>query len=254
MAQGKGSWKTDSGLLDDFDFDVEEAWFGKSEEGRASLHLRGEARQDDGEGNMVVVDEEHELRYSLGDGWEPAKGGSEVQHSAGKTTFNQNAGIGRLINSIVGLGDDVIEEMSSRGETYEAETWTGLSFHIEREKFSFRDRETDEKIEFEVPLVTDFLGTIDVEDKAPAKKAPTKKKSAAKKSGARGGKKKGNAALRKAIIEFGVDYEDHASFVEDVFDEDEFDRAEDLQADEELSADVLDEEGEIWAAVLEAQE
>lgn len=264
MPQPTGSWKTSSGLLDDFDFDIEEAWFGVNEKfGEAVLlNLRGIASQE-GE----VVDDEHLLLYSCGDGWEAAKGGREAQHGAGRTTFTNQSNMGRLIDSIVSLGDDVIGVLSSRGETYEADTWEGLRFHIERKTFSFRDRETKEQVSYEVPLATDFLGEVETEApaKAPAKaprkprgskaeaEAPAEEAPAKAPRKPRG--KKGNAALEKAILDAASEFEfdDHADFAAWVLDPDEFPQADELQADEEMAANVLDEDGSIWQKILAAQ-
>lgn len=277
MAPASGSWKTTSGLLDDFDFDIEEAWFGLNDRfgDTLLLNLRGIASQE-GE----VVDEEHVLLYSTGEGWEAAKGGREANHSAGKTTFVNNTNIGRLIDAIVGLGDEVIGVLSERGDTWQADTWEGLRFHIERKQFSYRNRETGEQVTYEVPLPTDFLGEVEAEEEAP-KKAPAKKGGA--KAPAKGGRKpkakaepeeeteaeeeapkkpagrkprakKGNAALRSQILETASEYEfdGHADFVDWVFDPEQFDGAGDLQNDEELSAEALDEDGALWQAVLDA--
>lgn len=257
-----GSWKTSSGLLDDFDLSIEEAWFGTNEKfgDQVLLNLRGIAEQMV-EGEMAVVDDEHLLLYSCGDGWEAAKGGREAAHSAGKTTFTNNSNMGRLIDSIVGLGGDVLEELESRGDTYQADTWEGLKFHIERKTFSFRNRETGEQVSYEVPLAVDYLGTFEVEEEEKPKKKPAKKKSSSRASKAKGGSKaKGKSRakkeepeeeetendLREAVVEFASDYEDHADFVEEVFDGEFFDRAGELSEDEELSEDVLDEDGEVW--------
>lgn len=283
----KGSWKTSSGLLDDFDFSIEEAWFGTAEKfgDAVLLHLRGIAEQEV-DGEMVVVDEEHTLLYGLGDGWEVAAGGTAVTHSAGKTTFTNNSNIGRLIDSIVGLGGEVVEEMEGRGDTYQAETWIGLKFHIERRQFSFRNRETGEQVSYEVPLATDFLGTFEPEEEVAPKKGKKSSTRGSAKAGAKAGTKAGakrgrkpaaedededeeeeapppkkgkrgkkqENPLREAVVAFATEYEDHASFVEDVFDPDEFDQAEELQEDEELSADVLDEDGSVWQEALAAAE
>lgn len=270
-----GSWKTSSGLLDDFDFSIEEAWFGTNEKfgDAVLLNLRGIAEQMV-EGEMAVVDDEHVLLYSCGEGWEAAKGGREATHGAGKTTFTNNSNMGRLIDAIVALGGDVLEELGTRGESYEADTWEGLKFHIERKTFTFRNRETGENVSYEVPLPTDYLGTFDVEEEeAPKKKAPSRGKGKGSARGSKAGSKatpkrkpsrskaKAKAEpeeeendLRDAVIEFGAEYEDHATFVEEVFDPDVFDRAEELQEDEELSEDVLDEDGSVWTDILEAAE
>lgn len=251
----QGSWKTSSTLLDDFTLEIEEAFFDKDKEyDRVTLNLRGPALQD-GE----VVDEEHLLKYSLGDGWEPKKNGEIATHKAGKDTFTNASSMGKLIDSIVGLGKEVIEELQTRGETYEAETWRNLRLHFVRKEYSFKDRESGEERTYEVPLATEYLGTLD--EDSPEKKAPAKKatpKSRAKKAPAkeaakapakgRGRAKKATAEvdLKAAVMEFAANYEDHAEFLSDVFDPELFEHAELLRADEELSVDVMDEEGEIW--------
>lgn len=262
------TWETESGLLDDFDFTIEEAWFGKNPkigDGNVLLlNLRGVAEQD-GE----VVDDEHLLLYSCGDGWEAGKGGEEAVHNAGKVRFNKSSNMGRLIDAMVELGDEAMEEIKARGQATEAATWVGLRLHIERKEFSYFNRRSNEQVTFEVPLPTDFLGTVDDDEpKKPAKKsgskaaakprtrkakdadegeekpAPKRRRSKAKKEEP---EDEGDD-LRAAVIAFAAEYEedDHGSFVEDVFDADEFDRAEDLQADEELSNEVLDEDSELW--------
>jgi hypothetical protein len=278
--QPTGSWKTGSGLLDDFDFTIEEAWFGVNEKfgDTLLLNLRGIAEQE-GE----VVDDEHVLLYSTGEGWEATKGGREAAHTAGKTTFVNNTNMGRLINAMVGLGDEVIKELQSRGDTFVADTWEGLQVHIERKQFSYRDRETKEQVTYEVPLPVDFIGTVEVEESKPApkkgpakgatKKTPAKAKAEeveeaeeaeeapAKKTPAKKGTtkktpaKKGNAALRAAIVNTGTEYdfENHSDFVNFIFDPEQFDEAEALSADEELSAEALDEESSLWAEVQAAE-
>lgn len=255
-----GSWKTSSGLLDDFDFSIEEAWFGTHEKfpDTTLLSLRGIAEQEV-DGELVVVDDEHTLLYSLGDGWEIANGGREATHTAGRTTFTNNSNMGRLIDAVVALGGEALKELASRGESYEADTWQGLRFHIDRKQFSYRDRETQEQRQYEVPLPSEFLGTFDPEEEAkPKAKAAGKSRSRAKAKAEpaeeeaeapapkRRRKKSGDSALFTALVAFASEYEDHSDFVEDVFDADEFDQVEELQADEELAADVLDEDGRVW--------
>lgn len=276
MAPASGSWKTTSGLLDDFDFTIEEAWFGTNEKFGDSvlLNLRGIAEQlVDGE--MEVVDEEHTLLYSCGDGWEATKGGREASHQAGKTTFVNSTNMGRMIDALVSL-DGAVDALEERGQAYEADTWEGLKLHIERKQFSYRDRVTREQVNYEVPLPVGFLEAGEVEEeeapkskgkktpaKTPAKKTPAKKAEAetveeseeeapAKKPPAkkRAGKKS-NTALRAAIVATGgeYDFEGHSDFVDFIFDPEQFDQAEALQADEELSAEALDEDSTLWSDV-----
>jgi hypothetical protein len=141
-------------------------------------------------------------------------------------------------------------------------------------------------VTYEVPLPVDFLGVAEGEEEAPKKPAgrkpaakgaatPAKKpaarsrakaepeeeteepeEEAPKKTPARKPRaKKGNADLRAAIVALGAEYEfeNHADFVEFVFDPDTFDQAEALQNDEELSAEALDEDSALWREVQEQE-
>lgn len=265
MPQGD-SWKTTSGLLDDFDHEWAEVWFGTDArfgEGKTLLLVARGPAYVDGE----VADEEHTLFYSCGDGWKEAKGGREAKHASGKTSFTDNSNIGKLIDRLVELGPDIIKELKGRGETYQADTFEGLKFHMERKKYQFKNRKTGEASEYEVVLPTDYLGTI---EDAGSKKTTTRKPAAststddddeeatakpAKPSGvtkkAGGAKVAPKESLRDAVVKFAVPYEEHASFVTDVMDPDVFPRADEIQNDEELANDILDEDGQVWADAIE---
>lgn len=258
------SWDTTSGLLDDYRFDIEEAWFGgheKIQSGKVCLlQARGTAYQE-GE----VVDDDHLVMYSCGDGWDAGKGGRIATHKSGKTRFTNASNMGKLIDAVAGLGPDIIEELKQRGETFEADTWEGLSFQIERKQYHYKDRETGEDREYEVPLPVEFLGLVSDDDeeeeeeapkpkpkgrskKAPAKKPAPKKKTPPKK---KADDDEEEDELFDAVVEFATGYENHEEFVADVFDEDVFELADDLREDEELAEDVLDEDGEVWTAAQE---
>lgn len=258
-----GSWETETGLLDKFEIEVEEAWFGKDEKFGDNLvfNLRGPAIQD-GE----VVDEEHTLKYSCGDGWEARKGGQEASHKAGKTSFNKSANMGKLIDSLVAQGDEVLEELQTRGEAYEAKTWIGLRLFIEREQFSYTDRNTKETRTYEVPLVSDYLGVVEDEKPKASAKAPAKPRTRKTKSeeateetpkprARRRKKEEPEVDLRAELVTLAGEFEDdddgHQGFVEAAFDPDEFEHAEALQADEELSNEVLDMESDLWVEAHE---
>lgn len=235
-----GSWKTSSGLLDDYDHVWEEVWFGTDDRfggGKTVLlNVRGPAYQ---EGEMV--DEEVHNLYSCGDGWKVAKGGEETTHPTRNGVFTAQSNMGRLIDAVLELGDDVIEEISSRGDTFQAETWRGLKFHIERKTFHYKDRETGEDRSYEVPLPTEYLGVGGEEEDKPKGSAKSKGKS----SGTR--RRKKTKDLRDEVVEFASEFEDHGDFLDAVFDADEFERADEVQEDEELSNEVLDPDSELWA-------
>lgn len=258
----------------------DEVWFGKNpnyQEGKVTiLQVRGVAELD-GE----ILDDEKTVFYGLGDGWEAQDGGASVSHGSGKTQFNENSGMGRLIRSVVNIGEEVLDEIADRGETYEAETWQGLRFAMERKTFKFTDRTTKEEREYSVELPVAFLG-VDEGD-APAKKASSSRRSSAKASetkAASGGRRRSSKAaaeeeapaeeakpagrrrsggkakanpLRDAVVAFAAEWEEHSEFMEAVLDPDEFDQAEEVQNDEELLNDILDADGSVWTASREIE-
>jgi hypothetical protein len=257
---------------------LEEVWFAKPpnyREGKQTvLQVRGVASVED-----EVVDEEKESYYSLGDGWEPDDGGESATHGSGKTQFNSNSSMGKFIVAAVGLGDEVTDILKSRGETFQAETWRGLRFHFVRTEFEFKDRKTGESNIYAVDLPTEFLGEDSGDDKpAPAPKPKTSPRSRGKKAeaeaeaeaeveaetateakpGRRRRKKAEDVAddaLRQEVIGFAAEFEDdaHGDFMAAVLDADEFDRANDVQADEELLNDIIDAEGAVWTASREIE-
>jgi hypothetical protein len=259
------SFETTSGLLDEYEMTLSEVWFGKDpnyQEGKATLFIiRGEAELD-GE----VVDDEKQVFYSLGDGWEPDNDGDSAAHNAGKTQFNASSNMGKFIAAVVETGKDAIAELESRGtEAFEASTWQGLRFLFHRKRFTFKDRVTGEEREYHVELPVEFLGAEGSggKKKAAAKpaakstarrtrKAPAKDDEGAEEAAParrrRTTKPKVDAKLRAAVVEFAAEWEDHADFMNAVLDADEFDQADALQEseNEELLNDILDESGSVW--------
>lgn len=274
---GREAFKTSSGLLDDYDFWVTESWYAKDKRfgGGADpiLHLRGQALID-GE----VVNEEETLLYGCGQGWEIQNGGQSVSHPTGKINFTEASNIGKLLNALNDLGAEPLDTLSERDATpLDAETFLGLGLHMERQQFSFKDKKTGETNTYEVPLPTAFLGFADADEPAPkkaggakkaapaAKAAPASKAAApAKKAAAPAAKAPASKAapkpkpkaaddLRDAVVEYAKVYEadDHAVFVDAVYDPEYFPRAEELQLDEELAAEVLDPDSALWAEAHE---
>jgi hypothetical protein len=240
----KTSWDTESGLLDDYDFAVKETWFGTDDEAenaddRIFLFLRGEAYED-GE----LVDDEHRERYSTGKNWEVVEDGAEVENATGKNRFNQNAGVGRLINTLVQDGA-VAKALAKKGEAYEAATFNGLNMHMERKTVSkWTDNDTGEELEWVLALPTSM-------DLKPAKAKKSKGKKGKGGSG-KASKAKGKGStpsLRSDILEFAAEFEEdeHDDFVDQVLDDDVFARAEEITEDDELHAEVLDADSKLWA-------
>lgn len=272
MAQKKAdNWGVGSGLLDDFWMTIGSAWFG-TDPGYGGgknviLKLQGEAEIDD-----EVVEPEHTMFFSVGDGWNAVKNGREVSHSAGKLKFNRQSNAGKLVQAVLDI-PDALAAFKERGyDPTEADAWEGARFHFENKTFKMKDRDTKEEREYDVSLPTEFAGFVDNEEEAkPATArgrrakaqadASTPPAAAAAPSGG-GRRKRGggaatadNAALKNAVIEFAADWEDdaHSDFVTAVFNPKEFPQAEDLQNDQELSNDVLDVAGEIWTKSRELE-
>ena len=239
MAKGD-SWTTESGLLDDYDFKVEEVWFGPNEDNERDpdkiyLNLRGEARIDGD-----VEDDEHVERYSTGKNWEVVEDGEEVENATGKQKFNQNAGIGHFIRALVALGDDEAEFLQKKGEAYEAATFNELQMHMERKIASvFTSDDTGEEVEWTLALPTSL--------KVKSKKGGKGK--AGRGKGSKGGSKKTASSLRSDVSEFAAEFDkdEHDEFVDQVLDEDVYPKAENVMADDELHAEILDPDSDLWA-------
>lgn len=231
-------WKTGGGLPERYLLEVEEAWFGTDPEYNPEallFKLRGTGYVVDEETGDVDVLEDWTESYSVGAGWQAMDGGETARHPGGeRQRFNPNSKMGRLINSIV-ASEDVAEVMQERGQPNLASTWQGLVLDMEREYYKYKIRDGSEG-ETNVALVVG-LGEVPGKKKAKKKAAPAKKKASSKKKG---------SDLRKAVLKFAADFDDHDDFVAAVFDEDEFDRADELEANEELQAEVLDPDG-LWA-------
>lgn len=240
------SWETESGLLDDYDFVVEEAWFGLDEEAnddeRVFLFLRGTAV--DGEGEEY---DEHRERYSTGKNWEVVEDGAEVENATGKNRFNQNAGLGRLINALVALGEDEAAFLQSRGQAYEAATFDGLKMHMEGRVVSKWKNDDGEEVEWRLNLPTEL--TI-AKPKSKGKKGGKGKasRSGTKKSEGKAKAKPKASGLRAEIATFAGQFgeDEHDEFVDQVLDSDVFDNADKITDDDELHAEVLDPESDLW--------
>lgn len=248
------SFDTTSGLLDGR-LEVEAAWFGINDDSERAgdklyLHLEGtayEGNPDDGYSDEG--EEEFIVRLSIGNGWEVVEEGAEVEHGR-KNKFNNRTGMGRFLDSIKRLDDaaDILSGLGERGEAYQAQTWEGLTIDIEHQNFPFTNDEGEE-VDYFVPVVLG-IGFPKAKKKGGGKKGKGGSGKASK--GSKGKKSKGSAdpekKIRKALIKFGVEgkYEDHEDFVEDALEE-----FEEVMDFDELHADLMDEDGEIWEAVQE---
>lgn len=237
---GSETWETTSGLLDDFTLQVEEAWFGEDEENddeRLYLFLRGTAiDSDDGDES-----EDYRERFRAGQNWEAVDKGAGAENATGKQKFNKNSGVGRLIRSMV-ADEDTAKALAERGDANEAETYIGLTIHFVREEQQPFENDDGEMIEWNILQANEVV--------FPKAKAKGKKKGKGDSGKASKGKKKsGGTSLKKTVIAFAEQFEadEHTTFVEQVLDADVFPAAPDIEDDDELHADILDDEGEVWS-------
>lgn len=121
-------FRTSTGLKDDYDGTVTDAYFGKDQRGgdRNLLFLKVSATDGD----------EVELRYSTGNGWVSYDGGRTVEHPTEKW-FNNRTAIAELMKAAmmipeaqVELGRRSHQELDRRGPK-DAKLWVGLGFHWE---------------------------------------------------------------------------------------------------------------------------
>ena len=144
MLDNKESYELDTGLIDDYEVVVENAYFGFHEKylgGDLPLLILSCASPDE---DMAVRDE----LFSIGRGWEVAPGGERVEGKEGKEKFLASSWIGRLIVRCSELdmpgfdggdGGSVLDFIADRGSAQEAHIWIGLRFRMKREEADFGD-------------------------------------------------------------------------------------------------------------------
>ncbi len=232
------SWDTSTGLLESFQLEINETWFGtndKYNQGKTLLlNLKGAASVDGD-----VVDPEYQLMLSCGDKWTAASGGASAVNTAGSEMFNEQSAVGRLIDGIKELDASVLKIMQGRGESFEADTWNNLVIDFERRQTgSFKDRETGETrdIYTYIPLAVveggTLPGTADVTD-APATGQPSPNAGVSDK------------ALRVLLNGLAKKSDDNDAFVAAALDPEVFQKAGQLEANEELLDAVID--GSLYA-------
>ncbi len=223
------SWDTSTGLLEVFTLEVAEAWFGKNDKfpDNLLLNLRGPASVE-GE----IVDPEHTEIFTCGEAWKDGQGGAVAVSTAGAEMFNTNSKIGRLIDGIKALGSDAAF-MSKRGESYEAASWLNISIDFERTKVgSFTTDEGELKeISAMIPV-----GIREVAEKAGDAAAEPAEAAAATPASSDGMGKAGKALLAALAKKS----DDNDAFIAAALDPDQFKKAAELEADEELLDSVID--------------
>lgn len=137
-----------SGLIDDFDATISEAYFGYDEKYNdgSTVLLILECTTDD-------LDRPTEtLKLSTGTGWVIENQGRNIVSENGKPrSFNKNSVVGGFLASALNVGAG--ELMRSKGTPMEAATWRGLSFHFNRVMVAGFDGSEKERL-----LPTAFIG------------------------------------------------------------------------------------------------
>lgn len=134
-------WNTASGLPDDYDFDIYEAYFGFVDEykdmaGNLQPLLIWEGRDRQG------LDREREV-FSIGSGWTIIDNGRQVAAPDADTPtrrkkFVASSIYGTLIDTMSTMG--LREIMARRGSSRDARIWEGLSFHMKRVEIKYGGR------------------------------------------------------------------------------------------------------------------
>jgi hypothetical protein len=177
-------FRVTTGLKDDFDGIITDAYFGKPQSGGENLMLFVKVTADDGD--------EVENRYGLGKSWVSYDGGKTVEHPTDKY-FNNRTAYAEMFAAAVKCGAK--EELGRRSKELErrgpkdSRLWVGLKFHwlVKQESFQVPQRdeagqevrsETGVRLMTEVTsnrvLPTKWLGTD--ADQAPAKPKATRAK------------------------------------------------------------------------------
>lgn len=132
MTQG---WSTEfeTGLIDDFDFTITNAFFAPD-----AKYNNGDTLLLQWEGSTDNPDlPTTHCWFPLGKGWASTDGGKSIAHDSGKDRyFNKNSLMAKLITRCVddfGLQDLLAE----RGGPFEAVVWNGLTFHMKNVPVEF---------------------------------------------------------------------------------------------------------------------
>lgn len=158
-------WSVDTGLADDYDGTVLEAWFSSDSRynNGQTLMMFWKIKLDRPELFPMIAEGETQERWPCGDGWESVDGGETAEHPGGsEKKFHANSQYGQLIKKAIkdmGIGDI----LDKRGTPQEAKVWAGLRFHFDRieKDYKFKDRETGQEVSgtSNKLMPTAYLGT-----------------------------------------------------------------------------------------------
>lgn len=138
-------WETSTGLPDKITVRIENPHFGYNVESETPTRCLFIC-----EGTIIAGTEDGSSAdfnqwFSCGDGWEPGgKNGARLVREDGRARqLNNNSAYGRFFTSLRKAAEkqDLMDVLRKRGTPFDAATWLGLEVYVEREQFSWTDRE-----------------------------------------------------------------------------------------------------------------
>lgn len=212
-------WATTSGLVDDIDITISDAYFGFNADynNGETLVLTIEGTTDDED------NKEYSGFYPCGGGWETTDKGKTASREDGKRKgFNKTSGYGLFFTAAIEAGaGDVLRE---RGTPFEAAVWPGLTFHMKRLKHNYGG----EIGEIERLLPVEFKGVAGEGGAKPAKATGATKKAAPTKAEPEGEADEAGAAssngelpvpLKAKLKKLARECETHDQFIERAYTE-----------------------------------
>lgn len=134
MTDNASTWELGSGLPDDFDCEVVDAWFAtdsRYNNGNTTL-LFWKIETDE---DMAEEQKDGGTRFSCGADWSSPDGGLTVDHPSGKTKFGNQSAIGMLIARAIELGAGQV--LMDAGPAQQADVWVGTKWHMKRDSFEY---------------------------------------------------------------------------------------------------------------------
>lgn len=152
-------WETSSGLLDEYEGTVAEAWFDTDLD-----YQNGEALLLHWQVTDIVADgaahDEITEKFSVGAGWSAVDNKQRAEKEYGDSDFNENSKYGRIIDRVAtneGAFEGALDVVAERGDEKDATVWEGLRFRFARETVDYGG-EIGERT-FIMPV--EFLGVAD---------------------------------------------------------------------------------------------
>ncbi|HEY8531230.1 MAG TPA: hypothetical protein VIL08_03180 [Limnochorda sp.] len=220
-------YELESGLPDDFDFQIDRAEFGydpeyKDAQGGNPLLLIWH-----GHSLTPGVEVSRPILWSTGTGWVSRDGGRTAVHERGKKNFVTTSVVGQLIRrcAFIPGAEEWAKVVNARKAKWtEARLWDGMRFHLKRETLAFGPSlEERERL-----MPTAFLGVVG-QIEAPA---PGPAPAAGSEQTAAGG---GGAALKARLVKLAKECATFDEFQKKATD------IQELYNDEALLTDVLDD-------------